>query len=114
MTGAVYAYGAQFPRPENLWCKIYKRNIDRKYKKSRVKKLGQLSHRKGIMGRPKKDPNAEPTVKETYEAISTRVKKSGALSPTLSAALDEVTTQLSALEAETKKVKKQFKALTKL
>jgi len=66
------------------------------------------------MGRPRKDPNAPKAEKETYEEIAARVKKSGALSPALSAALDEVTTQLSALEAETKKVKKQFKALTKL
>ena len=82
--------------------------------KNRVKKLGQSSHRKETMGRPRKDPNAPKAEKETYEEIAARVKKSGALSPALSAALDEVTTQLSSLEAETKKVKKQFKALTKL
>jgi hypothetical protein len=61
------------------------------------------------MSRPKKDPNA---VTETYQQIADRIKSTGALSPALTAALDEVTVQLGGLEDELKKAKKQFKALT--
>ena len=49
------------------------------------------------MSRPKKDPNA---VTETYQQIADRIKSTGALSPALTAALDEVTVQLGGLEDE--------------
>jgi hypothetical protein len=58
------------------------------------------------MSRPK---NAES---ETYQQIADRIKATGALSPALTAALDEVTIQLGGLEDELRKAKKQFKALT--
>jgi hypothetical protein len=63
------------------------------------------------MGRPK---GSKTETKETNEEIAERIKKSGALSPALCAALDEVTAQYSALSVELKKTAKQFKALTKL
>lgn len=66
------------------------------------------------MARPKKDPNAEATVKESYVETAARIKKTGALSPALAAALDEIAVQLTGLDEEYKKVHKQFKALTKI
>ena len=51
------------------------------------------------MGRPK---GSKTETKETNEVIAERIKKSGALSPTMSAALDEVTAQYSALSVELK------------
>jgi hypothetical protein len=66
------------------------------------------------MARQKKDPSAEPVKRETPTEIAAKVKKSGALSPAMAAALDEVATQLEALVAEYSKVKKQFNALTKI
>jgi hypothetical protein len=69
--------------------------------------------KRDTMGRPKKDGSAAKA-KETNEEIASRVKKSGALSPALITALDEIVLQLVGLEEEYKKVRRQFKALTKV
>lgn len=49
---------------------------------------------------------------ETTQQIVDRIRASGALSPALMTALDEVATQMSGLEDELRKARKQFRVLT--